>query len=217
MIAYTIKKQKITLLFFAMVVVIGFFSFFQLPKQEMPDIIVNVATVTTIYPGASPEKVEQNVTNILEEKINEIEDLKSIESTSSLGRSLIVIEANADVDPKQKWDELRKKVKDAEKELPEEAILPVINDDLNRSFIQSFNITAPTINDLYSLRDEMEDWKQQLRAIPNVAEVQVEGLPEKEVRIEIDLEKLSAYHLSWTQVLNAIKQENEKIPLGNLG
>ncbi len=216
MISYMIKKQKITLLFFAMVVIIGVFSFFQLPKQEMPDIIVNVATVTTIYPGASPEKVEQNVTNILEEKINEIEDLKSIASTSSLGRSVIVIEANADVDPKQKWDELRKKVKDAEKDLPDEAILPVINDDLNRSFIQSFNITAPTIKDLYSLREEVEDWKQQLRAIPNVAEVQIQGLPDKEVRMEIDLEKLSAYHLSWTQVLQAIKQENEKIPLGNL-
>ncbi|HHY74389.1 MAG TPA: efflux RND transporter permease subunit [Bacillus bacterium] len=216
MIAYTIKKQKITLLFFVMVVIIGFLSFFQLPKQEMPDIVVNVAMVTTTYPGASPEKVEHNVTNIIEEKINEIEDLKSIESTSVLGRSVIIVEANADVDPKQKWDELRKKVKDAEKDLPEDVILPVINDDLNRSFIQSFNITAPTTDDLYSLRDKMEDWKQKLKAIPNVAEVQIEGIPEKEVRIEIDFERLAAYQLSWTQVVNAIKQENEKIPLGNL-
>lgn len=216
MIAYVIKKQKITLLFFAMVVIIGFLSFFQLPKQEMPDIVINVATVTTIFPGASPEKVEQNVTNILEEKINELEDLKSIESTSTLGRSVIVIEANADVDPKQKWDELRKKVKDAEKDLPEEAQQPIINDDLNRSFIQSFNITAPTTNDLYSLREEVEKWQEQLRAIPNVAEVQIQGLPEKEVRIDVDLQKLSAYQLSWGQVFNAIKLENEKIPLGNL-
>ncbi|WP_458414480.1 efflux RND transporter permease subunit [Schinkia sp. CFF1] len=216
MIAYAIKKQKITLLFFVMVVMIGFLSFFQLPKQEMPDIVINVATVTTIYPGASPEKVEHNVTNIIEEKINEMEDLKSIESTSALGRSVIVVEANADVDPKQKWDELRKKVKDAEKDLPEDVILPVINDDLNRSFIQSFNITAPTLQDLYSLRDDMEVWQQTLRGIPNVAEVQIDGLPDKEVRIDINVEKLAAYSLSWTQVVNAIKQENEKIPLGNL-
>lgn len=68
MIEYIVRKRKITLLFFTMVVLIGSLSFFQLPKQEQPDIIVNLATVTTIYPGASPEKVEQTVTKKLEKK-----------------------------------------------------------------------------------------------------------------------------------------------------
>lgn len=216
MISYAVRKQKITLLFFSMVLIVGIFSFFQLPKQEVPDIVVNVATVTTIYPGASPEKVEQNVTKLMEEKINEIQGLKSIESTSTLGRSFIVVEAKDDAVPDQKWDELRKKVKDAEKDLPTEALLPIINDDLNRTFIQSINIVAPSKADLLTLRDTVEAWKDQLRAIPNVADVQIYGLPEKEVRIDADIEKLTNYSLSWGHILNAIKMENEKTPLGSL-
>ncbi|WP_025843670.1 efflux RND transporter permease subunit [Brevibacillus agri] len=216
MITYIVKKRKITLLFFVMVVLVGFLSFFQLPKQESPDIIVNLATVTTIYPGASPEKVEQTVTKKLEEKINELQGLSYISSTSSLGVSSIIVEAKSDVDPKQKWDELRKKVKDAEAELPADAKQPIINDDLNRTFVQTFAVTADSREQLYSMRDMLKSWKEQLRTIPNVADVQVEGLPKQEVHIEVDTQKLSQYDITWSQVMMAVKRENEKIPLGDL-
>ncbi|GIO07479.1 multidrug transporter AcrB [Brevibacillus reuszeri] len=216
MIEYIVRKRKITLLFFTMVVLVGFMSFFQLPKQESPDIIVNMAIVTTIYPGASPEKVEQTVTKKLEEKINELQGLNYIASTSSLGVSSIMVETKGDVDPKQKWDELRKKVKDAEADLPADAKQPIINDDLNRTFVQSFAVTADTKEELYSMRTMIKSWKDQLRTLPNVADVLVEGLPEQEVRIEVDTQKLSQYGITWGQVMMAVKKENEKIPLGDL-
>lgn len=216
MIEYIVRKRKITLLFFTMVVLVGFMSFFQLPKQEQPDIIVNMAIVTTIYPGASPEKVEQTVTKKLEEKINELQGLNYIASTSSLGVSSIMVETKGDVDPKQKWDELRKKVKDAEADLPADAKQPIINDDLNRTFVQSFAVTADTREELYSMRTMIKSWKDQLRTLPNVADVLVEGLPEQEVRIEVDTQKLSQYGITWGQVMMAVKKENEKIPLGDL-
>ncbi|WP_312109449.1 efflux RND transporter permease subunit [Brevibacillus reuszeri] len=216
MIEYIVRKRKITLLFFTMVVLVGFMSFFQLPKQESPDIIVNMAIVTTIYPGASPEKVEQTVTKKLEEKINELQGLNYISSTSSLGVSSIMVETKGDVDPKQKWDELRKKVKDAEADLPADAKQPIINDDLNRTFVQSFAVTADTKEELYSMRTMIKSWKDQLRTLPNVADVLVEGLPKQEVHIEVDTQKLSQYGITWGQVMMAVKKENEKIPLGDL-
>lgn len=216
MIEYIIKKRKITLLFFIMVILVGFMSFFQLPRQEQPDIIINIATITTVYPGASPEKVEQTVTRKLEEKINELQGLKQITSSSRLGVSVIVVETQSDVDPKQKWDELRKKVKDAEADLPDEAHQPIINDDLNRTFVQTFAITAGTREQLYSLRGMLDSWKSQLRTIPNVADVTIEGLPEQEVRIEVDTQKLSQYGIAWGQVMMAVKNENERVPLGDL-
>ncbi|CAJ1000861.1 efflux RND transporter permease subunit [Brevibacillus aydinogluensis] len=216
MIEYIVRKRKITLMFFVMVVVVGFLSFLQLPKQESPDIIVNIATVTTIYPGASPEKVEQTVTKKLEEKINELQGLSYISSHSRLGVSTIIVETKSDVDPKQKWDELRKKVKDAEADLPADAQQPIINDDLNRTFVQTMAITADTREQLYSLRSLLKSWKDQLRTIPNVADVTIEGLPEEEVRIEVDTQKLSQYGLTWGQVMMAVKKENERVPLGDL-
>ncbi|MCW2278561.1 efflux RND transporter permease subunit [Heliophilum fasciatum] len=214
MIEYVVKKRKITLLFFVMVTLLGLFSFWGLPKQETPDIVVRTASVTTVYPGAMPAKVEQAVTRKIEEQIKGIEGIKSIVSTSGLGVSSIIIECKDDVEPEGRWEELRKKVKDAEKDLPADCKQPIINDDLNRIFLMTFNITADRLDDLYELRPMIQNWKDQLRTIPHVSNVTVTGLPDEEVRVTIDSQKLRNFGLSWGQVLNAIKQSNEKAPLG---
>ncbi|MBJ8193277.1 efflux RND transporter permease subunit, partial [Bacillus cereus] len=85
--------QKITLIFFGMCILLGIYNFASLPKQEMPDVIPMSASVTTVYPGASPERIEQTITKILEQKIKEVEGVKTISSTSSKGQSSISIEA----------------------------------------------------------------------------------------------------------------------------
>ena len=216
MIEYLLKRRKITLLFFVMATLIGFFSFFQLPKQESPDVIIDVALVTTTMPGASPEKIEQTVTKKLEQRIKELQGIKSIESTSAFGYSVIVVEAASGVDPAEKWDELRKKVKDAEADLPPDAKQPVINDDLAKAAFYTFNITANEQSDLYQLRNILKNWKDQLGTLPGVSQVTIVGLPDQEVRIDLDSNKLRLYNITWVQVLGAVKAENERIPIGEM-
>ncbi|MDI3256296.1 MAG: efflux RND transporter permease subunit, partial [Kyrpidia sp.] len=216
MIEYLIRKKKITLLFFIMIVLLGLLSFLQLGRRETPEITVNVATVTTAYPGATPEQVEQTVTKKLEEKINELQGLKSIVSESSAGVSIIVVEARDGIDPKRKWEELRLKVQDAVPSLPKDAKQPVINDDLNRTFVQTFAVYADTWDQLYARRDLLKSWKDQLRTIPHVADVSLQGLPEKQVRVELDTRKLQQMGLSFETVLAAVQKANEKTPLGDL-
>ncbi|WP_283657385.1 efflux RND transporter permease subunit [Paenibacillus sp. RC343] len=109
MIEYIVKKRKITLLFFVMLILVGIFGFFQLPQQEMPDVTIQNAMVTTVYPGASPQKVEQTVTKELEKRIKEVEGVKTINSTSGNGFSSILIESKNGVDPQTVWDNMRKK------------------------------------------------------------------------------------------------------------
>ncbi|MFZ5644429.1 MAG: efflux RND transporter permease subunit [Bacillota bacterium] len=215
MIEFLLKKRKITILFFIMVVAVGILSFAQLPRQEMPDVTITFAIVTTTYPGASPERMEQAVTRKLEQKIKELSGIKTITSTSGFGYSSIVVESKDGVEPKKLWDELRKKVKDAEADLPDGANKPVINDDLNRSAFYTVNITTDTREQLYGLRDTLKNWRDQLRTLPNVADVTVGGLPEQEIRIDIDPQKLQHYGISWTQVLGAVKSENERVPIGD--
>ncbi|HWP97300.1 MAG TPA: efflux RND transporter permease subunit [Syntrophomonadaceae bacterium] len=216
MIEFLVKRRKITILFFVMAVLIGFLSFFQLPKQESPDVIINVALVTTVMPGASPEKVEQTVTKKLEQRIKELQGIKSIESTSAFGYSVIVVEAASGVDPAQKWDELRKKVKDAEADLPTDAKQPVINDDLAKAAFYTFNITANQSSDLYQLRYVLKNWKDQLGTLPGVSQVNIVGLPDQEVRIDLDSNKLRLYNIAWAQVLSALQGQNDRIPIGEM-
>ena len=216
MIEYLLKKRKITILFFIMVVSVGFLSVAQLPRQEMPDITITFAIVTTTYPGASPERMEQAVTRKLEQKIKELPGIKSITSTSGFGYSSIVVESKDGVKPDDLWDELRKKVKDAEADLPDGANKPVINDDLNRTAFYTVNVTAENRDQLYSLRDTLKNWKDQLRTLPNVADVTIGGLPDQEIRVDVDPMKLQHYGIAWTQVLAAVKAENERVPIGDL-
>lgn len=216
MIEFFIKKRKITLVFFAMIVLMGAFVTFTLPKQEQPDIIVGTAVVTTIYPGATPEKVEQTVTKKLEQKINEVQGIKSIQSESRSGVSIIEIKTENNVVPKKVFEELRKKVKDAEADLPEDAEQPAINDDMSRTFIQSFQITAQSFEQILQLRDTLDLWKDQLRTVPGVSDVSILGLPKQEVKISVHAQKLQQYGISWGQVMNAVQTKNETTPLGDV-
>lgn len=216
MIEYLIKKRKITLFFFIMLVIYGFTTVFQLAHQEQPDIVVDTAMVLTVYPGASPEKVEQTVTKKIEEKINEIQGLKSIKSVSNPQYSKIIVELQKGVDPKEKWNELRNKVKDIESSLPSDCKKPEINDDLSKTFIETFTVTADTYEKVYSLRDTAKIWKDQLRTLPNVADVTIMGLTDQEIRIDVDSNKINQLGISWTQVAGAVKKENERTPLGDI-
>ncbi|UNK16003.1 efflux RND transporter permease subunit [Paenibacillus sp. N3/727] len=214
MIEYLVKKRKITLLFFIMAMVVGAFSFVRLPQQEMPDIVIKYATITTIYPGASAQKIEQTVTKILEQKVKEIQGVKEINSTSSEGYSLIVIKAHDDANTKEVWDKLRKNVQDVRGELPEGSKIPEVNDDLASSFIGSYAVTAESKEDLYKLNELMTNWRDQLRALPGVAKVELKGIPKQEIHVSVDSSKLQQYHISWEQVLVAVEGEKQRVPTG---
>ncbi|MEK3742569.1 efflux RND transporter permease subunit [Brevibacillus sp. FSL K6-0770] len=216
MIEFLIKKRKITLVFFAMLILMGVYVLFSLPRQEQPDIIVGTATVTTVYPGATPQKIEQTVTKKLEEKINEVQGIKSINSESRSGVSIITVQTENDAKPKAVFEDMRKKVKDAEADLPEEAEQPIINDDMSRTFIQSFQITADSFEQILQLRDTLDLWKDQLRTVPGVSDVSILGLPEQEVKVNVQAQKLQHYGISWAQVMNAIQTKNETVPLGDI-
>ncbi|EHS58697.1 efflux RND transporter permease subunit [Paenibacillus sp. Aloe-11] len=216
MIEYFIRKKKLILFIFAMAIVAGFYSASQLPRQEMPDIIQKTAIVTTLYPGAAPEKVEQTVTKPLEQKMKELNHIKKISSTSENGLSTIVIETEGYANAKEVWDELRKKMNDVQSALPADAQKPVVYDDLNKVFIHSYAITADSAKQLYQLNDMVKSWRDQLKTVPGVSEVIIKGLPEQEVQIQIDAQKLQQYHISWEQLMSAVQKENEQNPIGNL-
>ncbi|WP_046226458.1 efflux RND transporter permease subunit [Paenibacillus dauci] len=216
MIKYFVKKRKITLLFFVMLIIMGVTQLTQLPRQLQPDVVVKTAMVTTTYAGATPELMEQTVTEVLEQKIKEVSNLKKITSTSSNGVSTITVQANEDADTTDTWNELRRKVEDAQSQLPKDADTPVVNDNLTQSFIKSYIIYGKTKQDIYGLSELMNTWQDQLRSVPGITEVNIKGIPDQEVRINIDPAKLQQYKISWETVQQAIQSANNRVPTGNL-
>lgn len=216
MIEYTIRKRKITLLLFIILIIFGIFSATTLPRQDMPDVVLKQAAVITVFPGATPERVEQSVTKILEQTIKQVETIETIESTSSSGVSSIMVYAYPDADAAATWDQLRKKVEDVTADLPNGVHKPIVNDDLISSFIGSYVISADNPDTLYALSDLMIDWRDKLRQVSGVADVKIEGIPEKEVSIKVDLQKLEQYGIPWEQVVQAVTNMNNRTPLGSL-
>ncbi|WIM40571.1 efflux RND transporter permease subunit [Paenibacillus sp. PK4536] len=216
MINYIVKKRKITLLFFIVLIIVGVASGLQLPKQLMPDVVVKQAMVTTVYAGANPDRVEQTVTKILEQKIKEVPNLKTVTSTSSAGVSSILIEAQPDADAETVWNDLRKKIQDVEADLPDDADKPIVNDNLTKSFVQSFALYGKSTDDIWALNDLMHTWEDQLRSVEGVTDVVIDGIPEQQVRIDADMNKLQQYGIAWESILQAIQSSNDRVPTGTI-
>ncbi|WP_019534534.1 efflux RND transporter permease subunit [Paenibacillus ginsengihumi] len=216
MIARLLRYRKITILFFVMAVLIGMVNIATMKQRENPEVDLTMAMVTTIYPGASPEKVEQFVTRPLERKIKEMNDIKLLTSTSSANVSMIQVEVNPSTDIRRAWDTLRQKTQAAVSELPEDAHQPVVNDDLSKIAEQIYHFVVESPEELESLRPVMDIWKKQMETIPGVSSVEIVGLPDQEVAITLDTEKLNSFRLPWGIVAQALQNKHERLPLGTV-
>jgi len=216
MIAKLIQYRKVTLLFFLMAIIMGIVNIFTLKQRENPEIDLTVAMVKTVYPGASPEKVEQFVTQPLEEKIKEMSDISKLTSTSMANVSIINVEVKPDTDIKRAWDTLRQKVQAAQSELPDEADQPEVNDDLGKIAEQILHFTVNTPEELEPLRPTLDIWKKQLSTLTGVSNVDIVGLPDQEVAVKLDTAKLDTFKLPWTAVAQALQYRHDRVPLGTV-
>ncbi|MFC5449391.1 efflux RND transporter permease subunit [Paenibacillus aestuarii] len=216
MIAKALKYRKVTLLFMLIAMIVGITNFIGLQQRENPEITATMASIRTIYAGASPDKVEQLVTKKLEDKINEMENILKVTSTSQESVSSIVVELVPGTDTKQSWDTLRQKLQSAEADLPADADKPVINTNLTEISEQIFHLVVERPEDFESLRSLTENWKEQLRTVSGVSSVEVVGLPDQQVKVVLNDAKLEAYHLHWGLIAQALQDSRERVPIGTI-
>ncbi len=182
-----------------------------LPKFELP-----IVTVATVYPGAGASEVETSVTKKVEDALSTLENLKKISSTSQEGVSIVVVELNEGTDVNLSVQDAQRKINAIKSDLPSEILDPSI-DKISIDEMPILNIAASssmTSTEFYKL---IEDRVQpRLAKIPGVGSVNIAGGSEREIKVNIDAEKLKAYNLSILQVLQAIQTSNMEIPTGNI-
>jgi len=210
-----IKKRKITLFAIILVIVFGTYSYYIMPKQESPDISVTVAMITTVYPGASSEDVERNVTRKIEDKVLEVTGFKTVSSTSQNNLSVVVLELETGTDVDKAWNQLRQKMDEVQAELPEECDEININTDLYQTAGMIISLSGPNYS-YYELAAYAEKLKDKLIDIDGITRIEVVGEQENEICVEVDTEKLNSLPLSLEDVANIIQAQNVEIPLGSL-
>ncbi len=215
---FAIRNAKFT--WFAVVLLSfgGIVSFFSLGQLEDPEFTIKTAVIATPYPGASPEEVEQEATERIERKLQEIKEIDQITSESRAGMSSIVVDIKAQYwsdELQQIWDTLRRKVRDIEGQLPPGAGRPIINDD----FGDVLGLVIALTSDGFSqteLRGYAEDLERELALVDGVGRVDLWGVQDRAIYVDATEESLAALGISGATLLSTIDAQNTVVDAGRL-
>jgi len=210
---FSLRHNRIIIITTILFISFGVLSFYLMPRQLNPDSTQRDGDIEVLYPGASPSKVEVLVTRPLEERLREIDDLEEIDSDSVEGQSEVDVDFTdtADIDEVQR--EVREKVS---------AVASTFPDGVEEPEVEFSELeTAQMVIGLASAertRMELEELakalRQRLLPLPQVGRVEIEGVPDEQIKILVDPRRLAQYKLPLTAVLEAISERNVKVPSG---
>lgn len=208
--SYSIKKGTVTWFLTAVVAIYGMVSFFELGKLEDPAYTIKTAVVTTVYPGASPEEVENEVTSVIESAAQQLAQTDKVRSLSRAGVSTVYVDIKdtfVAADLPQIWDELRRKVNDAQRQLPPGVQASMVNDDYGDVYGIYFALTG----DGYSWRElekYADDLRKELLLVKGVAKVAIGATQQQTVYVNINRSQLAQYGITRSQISSLLTSQN---------
>lgn len=215
---FSIRKKTTTLVLTACLLIGGALSFMGMPRLEDPEFIIKEALVTTNYPGATPAEVADEVTDVIESAAQQMGQLDTVTSVNNPGQSIVTVEVQDTYDKNtlpQVWDELRRKVNDAQGDLPPGAGPSLIIDD----FSDVYGILLAVSGTDYS-RQDIQDFadylRKQLLLVDGVAKITIWGSQPEQVFVEISRARMKRMGLSMQSVYDALSQRNLAVPSGNV-
>ena len=206
---FSIDKNRITFMVLTTIIIMGIVMYAGLSRDSMPPFTVRVATVVAVFPGASPERVEQLVSNKIEKLAQELPELKEVSSSSRTGLSVVTVSLKDETPPEKLqavWDRLRRKI-NVLGGLPQ-GVTPNLNDD---GIGDVYGIVVGLTSDGYSyaqMKDYADAIKDELIALPDAAKVVLGGIQEERVFVEFDNTRLKEYNLSALKLQQIISTTN---------
>jgi multidrug efflux pump subunit AcrB len=214
--AAAIKRDRVTLVVLLVVLVWGLSSYAGMPQSEDPGFIIRTAMVFTSFPGASPERVEQLVTDKLEKAIQEMPEIDFLSSESKTGVSLIFVniqESYSEMRPI--WDDLRRKVEKVAPDLPDGVIGPTVDDEFGDVFGTIVTLTGDGFS-YAELKEIADDVRDELLLIPEVAKVEIYGDQEERIFVDYGNARLADLGLAPMQLRGILASRNIINPGGEI-
>ncbi|MGM0497999.1 MAG: efflux RND transporter permease subunit, partial [Bacteroidota bacterium] len=194
----------------------GLYSYKNLPKELTPEVVIPTVMVQTPYAGNPPVDIENLITRPIEKEIEGIQGIKEINSTSSQGFSLIMVEFNTDVNIDKALQDVKDAVDKSERELPDDLKSDPSVQDIDFSEFPIININLSGNYSIDALNDYAEYLEDLFDEVDQVSKVEIKGVNEKEVKVNVDPYQMEAVGLSFAQIENAVRSENLSIPGGEL-
>ncbi|AJR05432.1 AcrB/AcrD/AcrF family protein [Photobacterium gaetbulicola] len=207
---FAIRQRTFIVFFSVLCVIAGITSYFKLGKLEDPTFTVKSAVVVTLYPGASAQEVEAQVTDKIETRLQEMESLWKLRSLSRPGSSMVFVDLQESTSSKelpQQWDLLRRKINDVKLELPATAQISIVQDEFSEVYGMLFAITGEGIEPS-ELRLYAKELQRRLKAVEGIKKIELHGVRNQVVNIDLPDERLADYGLSSAQVINQLASQN---------
>ena len=215
-VQFFVKHYQFTLVVFIALLLLGFNSLKNMPRAEDPPFGAPIFSIIAVYPGTTPSDMEQLVAEPIEEELYQLGDIKKITSTNSDGLLVMLVEFTYDVNVETKNNDVIREINKIRPDLPD----GIIRLDVKRASSSDVAILQTALvseTASYSaLKDEAERMEKDIERIKDVKWVEIQGIPEKNIKVELDLLKLGQYNIGLNQVIGLLQANNLNIPGGDV-
>lgn len=211
-----LENNRTTFMVLTAVILFGLMAYKTMPKDYDPGFIIRTAQVLTYFPGASPQRVEELVTDKIEKVVQEIPELDFVTSESRTGVSIVNVNIKESYkEMRPIWDDLRRKIDSIKSDLPDGSQEPIVNDDFGDVYGIVIALTAEGYS-FREMRDIADDVKDELLHLPEAAKVDIYGAQDERIYIEFDNARLAELGLSQSQLSDQLSSRNIIIPGGSI-
>ncbi len=220
--SWAIDNKMTVYVIIAIILIGGIMSYYSMPREDFPEIVETKIYVSSIEPGTSVEDIEKFITEPLEEEFKDVKGVREITSSTMQDYSMVIVEFEEDVEVQ----DAKQLIKDKVDQVKSETTWPTLDNgakvepnvfDLNLSEeIPILNISFTGNFNKQQLKDYAEHLQDKVELLPQIKEAQVRGIDDKEVEVAVDIYKMAAMEVSFTDILTAIRNENKTISGGNI-
>lgn len=213
---FAVKNYPFTLIVFLLISVIGAFTVINMPRAEDPELNAPIFPVTIIYPGTSPVDIEELVIKPMEKALYGLENIRRLKSIIGDGYAVIRVEFKYGVDVNEKYQELVRELASLKGKLPSDMDLPTVEkvSPSNVNVIQTALISETAT--WKQLKMEADKLAEALEKIPALKNIEIAGLPEEQIQISLDFERMARLGVSQQAVISNLQSELANIPSGSI-
>lgn len=213
---FAVKNYPFTLIVFLLIAVVGAFTVVNMPRAEDPELNAPIFPVTIIYPGTSPADIEELVIKPMEKAFYGLENIRRLKSIIGDGYAVIRVEFKYGVDVNEKYQELVRELASLKGKLPSDMELPTVEkvSPSNVNVIQTALISETAT--WKQLKNEADKLAEALEKIPSLKNIEIAGLPEEQIQISLDFERMARLGVSQQLVINNLQSELANIPSGSI-
>ncbi len=216
LLEYPIRRYQPTLVAFLCLVALGIFAFLNVPREEDPYFKISAFFIAVVLPGADPVDLERLIAKPIEDRLAELDDLKKIETSIRDSVAVVTVEFEAFTDPDRKYDDVQREINALRPELPPEIVRLDIR-KFSPAMVNTVQFALVSGTATYrELADIAREFKDRLKTVEGIRTAETWAYPPRELRVEVDLRRMTELRITPLQVAAALRSENSDVPAGVL-